>query len=301
MLETRAFEPEFLRKLDRLVLGIRRARTIRAGRRPLGRVLGLGIEPENFKEYALGDDLRFLDWNALARLDELMIRTFRAERQVEVTVLIDASASMGTPGRDDKFGLALALGAALGYVAMGDNQPVRLAAFCATRSAMRLRTTLFRSRHECYPEFRDFVVGLKCEGPTRLAAAVGEFMLERRPPGMVIFISDFLVNASDYKEALSALLAARHEVKVIHVLGDQERSGAFATGYYRARDVETGEIREITFDAQGRAAYRRRLEAQCQGLRRFCEEHAIVYAAAFGARNLDQIMTGEFPRLGVVV
>jgi hypothetical protein len=49
MLETRAFEPEFLRKLDRLVLGIKRARTVRTGQRALGRVQGLGIEPENFK------------------------------------------------------------------------------------------------------------------------------------------------------------------------------------------------------------------------------------------------------------
>ena len=97
MLEARAFEPEYLRKLDRLVLGIKRARTVRAGQRALGRVQGLGIEPENFKEYAPGDDLRFLDWNAFARLDELMLRTYRADRQVEVTSLIDASASMGLP------------------------------------------------------------------------------------------------------------------------------------------------------------------------------------------------------------
>ena len=97
MLEARAFEPDFLRRLDRLVLGVKRARTVRTGQRALGRVQGLGIEPENFKEYADGDDLRFLDWNAFARLDELMMRTYRADRQVEVTALVDASASMGLP------------------------------------------------------------------------------------------------------------------------------------------------------------------------------------------------------------
>ena len=97
MLEARAFEPEFLRRLDGLVLGVQRARTVRDGQRTLGRVQGLGIEPESFKEYTEGDDLRFLDWNAFARLDDLTIRTFRAERQVEVTILVDASASMGLP------------------------------------------------------------------------------------------------------------------------------------------------------------------------------------------------------------
>src|ERR1700756_87757 len=128
MLEKRSFEPEFLDKLDSLVLAVVRARTTRAGRRAVGRVLGTGIEPENFREYTEGDDLRFLDWNALARLDDLTIRTFRVDRQVEATVLIDASASMGVPARDDKLGLALLLGVGLAYIAMSENDPVRLVA-----------------------------------------------------------------------------------------------------------------------------------------------------------------------------
>src|ERR1700732_3940051 len=101
MLETRAFEPDFLDRLDGLVLGTKRARTVRAGRRNTGRVQGAGIEPENFREYAEGDDLRFLDWNAFARLDDLTIRTFRTDRQIEITVMVDASASMAIPQHDD--------------------------------------------------------------------------------------------------------------------------------------------------------------------------------------------------------
>src|SRR5438270_1445840 len=116
MLAARAFESEFLEHLDGLVLGTRRARTVRAGRRSVGRILGAGIEPENFRDYAAGDDLRFLDWNAFARLDDLTIRTFRAERQIELTIMVDASASMAVPAHDDKFGLALLLAAALAYV-----------------------------------------------------------------------------------------------------------------------------------------------------------------------------------------
>src|SRR5271155_1911085 len=97
MLETRAFEPGFLERLDGLILGTRRARTIRAGRRNLGRIQGVGIEPENFREYSIGDDLRFLDWNAYARLDDLTVRTFRVERQLEISIMVDASASMAIP------------------------------------------------------------------------------------------------------------------------------------------------------------------------------------------------------------
>src|SRR5580704_14828412 len=112
MLEARAFEPDFLRRLDRLVLGVRRARTVRSGQRTIGRVQGLGIEPENFREYAEGDDL--------------LLRTYRAERQVEITVLLDASASMAIPQRDDKFGLARALAATFAYIGMAENDAVRI-------------------------------------------------------------------------------------------------------------------------------------------------------------------------------
>src|ERR1700732_973531 len=169
MLEARAFEPDFLRRLDGLVLGVQRARTVREGRRALGRVQGLGIEPESFKEYTEGDDLRFLDWNAFARLDNLTIRTFRAERQVELTVLIDASASMGAPARDDKLGLALMIGVAVAYITMSENDPVRLVAFHGTRSGVRLDTTRFYRRRESFPELRPFVTGLRCGDETRFA------------------------------------------------------------------------------------------------------------------------------------
>jgi Mg-chelatase subunit ChlD len=300
MLETHAFEPEFIHRLDNLILGIKRARTIRAGRRSVGRTQGGGVEVENFREYTEGDDLRFLDWNAFARLDHLAIRTFRADRQVETTVMIDASASMALPERDDKLGLALLLGAGLAYIAMSENDPVRLVSFAGHRGTRMLETTTFHRRRESYPGFRPFVTGIRCGGETRLAAAVGELLLERRQPGIFILISDFLVNAGDYEDALTQLLMARHEVKALHVMGDREAAGNYPPGAYRARDCETGEMREVMFGAREALACRKRVELHADQLRDFCTRRGIVYARAFGASQLDAIVAQEFPRLGVI-
>ncbi|MGH7907817.1 MAG: DUF58 domain-containing protein [Candidatus Binataceae bacterium] len=300
MLEARAFEPGFLKRLDRLALGIKRARTARIGNRTLGRVQGIGIELENFKSYTEGDDLRFLDWNAFARLDELLIRTYRATRQVEVSVLIDASASMGAPQKDDKLGLALLLGAALAYVAMSESDAVRLVTFALRRNAMRLSRTGFYHRHESYPELRPFVTSVKAEGTTRLGAMADQILLERRPPGQLIVISDFLVSPLDYEDALGRLLAARHEVKVIHVMGESESAGNFAAGLLRARDAETGEVREISLGAESAERYRRRVEELAARLRDFCVRHQTAYVRAFGAGNYERIIMDDFPRLGLV-
>lgn len=300
MLEARAFEPEFLKKLDRWVLGIRRARTVRAGLRTLGRSQGLGIEPENFREYAWGDDLRFLDWNAFARLDELSIRTFRAERQVELTMLVDASASMARPAGDDKLGLALAIAASLAFIAMGENDAARLAAFAMRRGAMDLMSTPFRRRRETYLDLKPFVTGLRHGGETRLGAAVDRLLNERRPAGIVVVVSDFLMSRTEYEEALARLLAARHQVKAIHVMGETEASGNFPPGLYRLRDCETGQIREVALGAEAAAACRRKVEQLSAALREFCAHRDIVYARAFGAPNLETFMERELPALGII-
>jgi uncharacterized protein (DUF58 family) len=301
MLEARAFEPDFLRRLDGLVLGVQRARTVREGRRALGRVQGLGIEPESFKEYTEGDDLRFLDWNAFARLDDLTIRTFRAEREIEVTILVDASASMGLPRDDDKLGMALGLAASLAYVAMASNDAVRLGAFTTARGgAARVETTPLHRRRETYPAFRPFVSAVRCGGDTRMAEAVGRLLLERRRAGTVIVISDFLVSAGEYEQTLRRLLGARHEVKVVHVLGDRESTGTYPPGHYRVRDSETGELCEVTLGASAGEACRRRVERLSADLGAFCAANGIVYAQAFGASHFNDVVMREFPRLGVV-
>jgi uncharacterized protein (DUF58 family) len=300
MLAMRAFEPDFLRQLDGLMLGTRRARTQRAGRRTIGRAQGGGIEPENFRAYASGDDLRFLDWNAFARHDQLTIRTFRADRQIEITLMIDASASMAIPGDDDKLGLALLLGAGLAYIGMSETDPVRMAAFAARRGGAHLFTTPFRRRRESYVEFRPFVTGLECGGETRLSVAVGELLKQRRSPGITIVLSDFLVSPGDYEEALGNLLAAHHDVKVVHVMGDRESSGDYPPGVYRVRDCESGELRDVSFGPRESAACRARAAAHAAQLSAFCTRRGIMYSPAFGASHLDEIMTREFPRLGVI-
>ena len=296
----RAFEPAFIQRLDNLVLGIRRARTVRMGRRALGRIQGSGIELENFRDYSEGDDLRFLDWNAMARLDTLHTKSFRVERETEVSVLIDASASMGLPVKDDKFGLARVLGAALAYVALGENDPVRLISFGGPRSQPLYRSTEFHRRRESYASFRPMLFEIKSGGPTELGAGVQEFLTQRRSPGVAILISDFLVPAGVYKTAFSHLIAAHYEIKAIQVIGTRESSGSLGTGAYRLRDCETGELREVTITPAVVETCQRRLAQLREELQQYCSSHGITYATLVGADNLDNFLVRELPRLGLV-
>src|SRR5499425_3814673 len=120
--------PHVLRKLDRLRLVAQHSVTHRPGNTPVARATqASGLELANHKAYAPGDDLRYLDWNAYGRLEQRLIKTFRAEREAPVHLLIDASASMGVPAADGKLGFALGLAAGLAYIALRQNNPVRAA------------------------------------------------------------------------------------------------------------------------------------------------------------------------------
>ena len=109
-------DPAFFKQLDRLRVQVRAARGHRPGETPIPRSSqAWGIEFEAYKEYAPGDDFRYLDWNAVGRLDQLVVKRFIAEREIPFHLFLDTSASMGAPTVDRKFAFATDLVAALNH------------------------------------------------------------------------------------------------------------------------------------------------------------------------------------------
>src|SRR5678815_4597118 len=104
-LDPTVFDEAFLRQLERL--GVLMKQPVRGGlkggRRSVKR--GQSVEFADYREYALGDDLRQLDWNVYARLEKLFVKLFVEEEDVTITFLIDASPSMAF-GRPEKLQFA---------------------------------------------------------------------------------------------------------------------------------------------------------------------------------------------------
>ncbi len=85
---------EYLKRLDQMVMNLEnRLKTgLAGGRKAQGK--GNSLEFSDFRNYALGDDIRRLDWNSFARFDKLFIKIFTEERQATINIYLDASASM---------------------------------------------------------------------------------------------------------------------------------------------------------------------------------------------------------------
>src|ERR1700687_5917380 len=272
--------PPFLRKLDQLVLTVRRSLSTRPGNTPMPRgSQGSGIELESYKAYGVGDDLRHLDWNAYGRLDQLLIKTFRAEREAPLQVFVDLSGSMAVAASDHKCAFALSLAASLAYVSLRNSDSVRVVGVGAALPDRFVASPFVRHRHGI-ERIRDFLVRLRSHVETALPAGVAAALREQRSPGVAIVLSDFLMDPFAYESALGDLVARRFTVAAIRVIGPGERDPARLFRRGHLIDAETGGRRFITVGADNQARYRRALDEHVERLRMFCSRGAITFSVA---------------------
>src|SRR5579871_1528347 len=110
-------EPQFLARLEQLELVSRKIFLGRLKGERRSKRKGQSVEFADYRNYVIGDDLRFLDWNLYARLDRLFIRLFMEEEDLHFYVLLDNSLSMdfGTP---TKLHYAKQIAAALSFIGL---------------------------------------------------------------------------------------------------------------------------------------------------------------------------------------
>ena len=294
------FQPGFLRKLDRLQLRVRHSLATRPGNTPMPHgTQTSGIELANYKSYDPGDDLRYLDWNAYGRLDQLLIKTFRAEREAALHVLIDCSASMRVPARDGKFTFAQGLAASLAYVSLRNNDPVRLVALSAQHGQLIRASPWFRHR-DAVGHLRAYLMSLRARGETTLAESVRDYANRARVPGVAVLVSDFLTEPQQYEAALQSLIGRGWTLGAIRLLGPGERDPATLFRRGRLRDSETGAERVITLTTANRARYQAALTAHLDGLRAWCVRHEIYFATVDPLAGLEHALFHDLSAAGMI-
>ena len=118
------FNNEFFESLKKLLLpGVAAGPVSEAGGKR-SKVKGRGSEFSDYREYAVGDDIRMLDWNAFGRLGKLYIKRFLEEREITCHILIDVSKSMRLD--NEKYTRALQLAGIVAYMALSAGDRVRV-------------------------------------------------------------------------------------------------------------------------------------------------------------------------------
>lgn len=293
-------QPRYLAKLDRLRLAVRRALGTRPGQTPMPHgSQGSGIELEGYRSYHPGDDLRHLDWNAYGRLDQLLVKTFRAEREAPLHVFVDCSASMGFPASDGKLSVAAALAASLAYISVSNHDPVRIVALRSTLPRFHA-TSPFARHRQALVRLTDFISTLRCEGSASLARGVAQAMQLHPTAGLAVVLSDFLMEEREYESAFGELLARGYTVSAIRLLGQGERQPETLFRRGRIVDAETGAERFVTLSPANVERYQRALAEHLQSLRRFCNRAGVAFAVTDTAADLEESLFGHLPAAGLV-
>ena len=284
--------PDFLRKLERLRLVSRRVFAGRVWGERRSKKRGASVEFADFRNYAFGDDLRHLDWNAFARLDRLFLKLFVEEEDLNVYILIDASESMAF-GEPPKFDYARRAAGALGYLALCNYDRVTFWTY-----GERLRSVFGPTRGvNCALGSLQWLAGLQAEGRTSSGAALREFGVRAEQPGLVVIVSDFF--DADHVEGLKALVGGRFEVAALHLLDATELEPGLV-GDLKLVDCETGAEREITVTQGLLRAYQRRLREFCDGIDQACRRFGIVPLRASTAEPFEDLILRYMRKRGLI-
>src|SRR6267142_5547522 len=118
---------EFMARLDQLDVMSRKllAGKMKGERRSKRR--GQSVEFADYRNYAVGDDLRFIDWNIYARLERLFLKLFLEEEDLSLYILLDVSKSCDY-GEPHKALYLKRVAAALGYIGLVNYNRVTIAA-----------------------------------------------------------------------------------------------------------------------------------------------------------------------------
>lgn len=214
---------------------------------------GFSVEFAEHRMYQPGDDLRYIDWRMFGRSDRYYVKQFEEETNLRTYLLLDTSSSMAwtsAPDLPPKLWYAKQLAACLALLLLRQGDSVGIVGF---DDQIRLHTTPRGGRRHWYEILRN-VTSLEATGRSEAASALRDIAGRLRRRGLVILISDLLVDPETTRLALRFLRHRGHEVLVFHIMDPGERELP-SVGDARFVDPETNEEMPISV-ADMRTEYR---------------------------------------------
>ena len=287
-------DPDFVKKIEALNLMSKRAFSgqSKGDRRSVKR--GSSIEFADYREYTMGDDLRYVDWKAYARLDKLFVKLFIEEEDLSLHLLIDTSQSMNFGSPLTKADYAKRTAAALGYIALSEHDRVLVTPFnTGLGDAMPPQ----RGKQGIIPFFRYLEDKTPVGGSTGVGDALTRYAAQIKSRGIVVIVSDFFDDT--HLRGIKALLARKMQILLLHVL-DKDEIDPVLTGDLKLIDSETGEYREVSISPHLLAQYKDQVKTFCDGLRTMSSRYGMDYIQTSTAVPFETVIMQSLRRVGLV-
>ncbi len=249
---------------------------------------GFSVEFSEYRQYAQGDDLRFIDWKVMARTDRVFIKKFEDETNLRCFLLVDQSRSMSYAGQSgfSKSDYAATLAATFAYFLMGQGDAVGLVTFDEKLDqfvpARNRPGQLRRLMGHLEVSKEQGGRGTDLIGPLK---KVAELVRKR---GLMMLISDLLAPIEELEVHLGHLAAAGHDLVVWQVLDRSELEFGFEQASH-FRDAESGQDVYIDPDL-ARESYLEKLQAHLDEVKGICERNGIDYRLVATDEPLDRVL-----------
>jgi uncharacterized protein (DUF58 family) len=282
----RFLHPETIAHISRLDL---RARQVVEGfisgmhRSPF---FGHSVEFVQHREYVPGDDLRHLDWKVWSKTDRFYVKQYEEETNLRSTLVVDVSESMHYGhGALNKYAYGCTVAACLGYLLLRQQDAAGLITF---DDAVR-QVVPARSQHTHIDVIVQALHTSRPREKTNIEKTLRRVAETIQGRGMIVVVSDLLVDRGPLFRGLEMLHHGRHDILVFHVLDDDELNFPFA-GTTRFEGME--ELPQLICDPRAlREGYLEALEEYLVEVRRGCARLGIDYALVRTSDYLDAVLS----------
>jgi uncharacterized protein (DUF58 family) len=246
---------------------------------------GFSQEFAEYRAYNEGDDLRHVDWNVFARTERCYLKRYKGETNTRVTLLIDASASMGYgSGRVNKLEYARFLAASLFYMAHQQRDAAGLIVFDDQVRDHMAPT----SRHGQLMRLLHALERIELGVRTDFEKPFLHFQEFLSRPGIVVVISDFYQDPAMVIKTIEPLRYRGNELILFQVLDPAEIAPNFRKPMLLV-DMESEDAMDVTPE-YAHTEYRAKIDSHIQDLKTRAARAGMEYFLLDTSRPLDQAL-----------
>jgi uncharacterized protein (DUF58 family) len=249
---------------------------------------GFSNEFAEHREYAPGDDLRYVDWKVFGKSDRFYLKQFEEETNLICYLLLDTSESMQYQGPGaplSKLAYGACAAAALAYLVLHQRDAVGLVTFDQeVRQLIRPSSSPTQLK-----QLLHVMESTNAARKTRSGPIFHDLAERLARRGIVVIISDLFDDVEAMLAGLKHFRHRRHDVIVVHVLDPAEIDFPFQQVTMFKGLEALGEV--VTEPRSLRAAYRKEIQSFLQRVRTGCRGQQIDYLSVRTDQPLDAVLT----------
>lgn len=202
-------------------------------------IKGSGFEFDQIRDYAFGDDIRFIDWKSSARTNKLLVKQYIEERSRTVFLVVDVSqSSIFGSGKNNKYNRIVELASVLALVAQHGKDHVGLLLFSDKVEEYIPAGSSLQHVHHVLDRMLSFTPK---QSQTNISLALQHLLATKKSDAIVFLISDFIDESLDNYLAQAA---RKYDLIAVRCLDTNEKEIP-AVGFITVQDLETGELVEL--------------------------------------------------------